>query len=167
MAVITKTRRGKYAKYRYEAFTALASMTFKLLREQGAWSDITRNSVNASFLTFKAENIGIGLDWVYVYFQGYKVGCYSLDYPSRACFRIFNNDGKTYLKIISLDEKQERFVLKQLQEMIKVKEKNWELRSNQYFTASQKGIFYYLGFSENEEYKFIWGNPRIPKGETL
>lgn len=40
MALVTK--RGKYAKYRYEAFSKLASITFDLLLEHGAWSEITK-----------------------------------------------------------------------------------------------------------------------------
>jgi len=53
MALVTK--RGKYAKYRYEAFSKLASITFDLLLEHRAWSEITKNRVNAGLLTFECK----------------------------------------------------------------------------------------------------------------
>ena len=79
MTVVTK--HGKYVKHRYEAFSALASMTFELLRKNGAWKEITKNRVNAGLFTFEPGKFGLELDWVDVYFKGTKLGSYSL-YPT-------------------------------------------------------------------------------------
>ena len=107
MTVVTK--KGKYAKYRYEAFSALASMTFELLRKNGAWKEITCNPVNVDLFTFEASKIGFELDWVDVYFDGTKIGSYHLYPTSSAYFRIFVEDYRISSITSYLDEKEVQF----------------------------------------------------------
>ena len=161
MPVVTK--KGKYAKYRYEAFSALASMTFELLHKNGAWKEITRNHVNASLLTFESSQIGFELDWVDVYFKGTKIGSYSLHPTSSAYFRIFVEDYRISSITSYLEEKQSHLFIKQLNTITNVKEMVKGRLCNQYLNISQKGIFYYLGFNELEGYEYIWGNPELPE----
>ena len=160
MAIITKTKKGKYAKYRYEAFSALASMTFELLRKNGAWKEITKNRVNAGLFTFESGKIGLELDWVDVYFKGTKIGSYSLN-PTSPYFRIFVNDYRVSCITSYLDEKQADFFIKQLSTITNVKELVKGRLCNQYLNISKKGIFYHLGYSDSEGYEYIWGNPEL------
>jgi hypothetical protein len=53
MALVTK--RGKYAKYRYEAFSKLAELTDKLLLNAGAWSEITADRVAYNRFVFECK----------------------------------------------------------------------------------------------------------------
>lgn len=159
MTVVTK--RGKYAKYRYEAFSALASMTFELLCKNGAWKEITKNRVNAGLFTFESGKIGLELDWVDVYFRGTKIGSYSLYPTSSAYFRIFVNDYRVSCITSYLDEKQADFFIKQLSTITNVKELVKGRLCNQYLNISKKGIFYHLGYSDSEGYEYIWGNPEL------
>lgn len=161
MTVVTK--KGKYAKYRYEAFSALAFMTFELLRKNGAWKEITRNRVNASLLTFESDKIGFELDWVDVYFKGTKIGSYSLYPISSAYFCIFVEDYRIYSITSYLDEKQTQFFIKQLNTITSVKEMVNGRLCNQYLNVDQKGIFYHLGYSDSEVYEYTWGNPELPE----
>ena len=159
MSIATKTKKGKYAKYRYEAFSALASMTFELLRKNGAFSEITKNRVNAGLFTFESSKIGLELDWVDVYFNGTKIGSYRLYPTSSAYFRIFVNNYKVYSVTSYLDEKQAQFFIKQLHTITNVKELVKGRLCNQYLNIGQKGIFYHLGYSEAEGYEYTWGDP--------
>ena len=162
MTVVTK--KGKYAKYRYEAFSALASMTFELLRKNGAWKEITRNRVNVDLFTFESGKIGLELDWVDVYFDGTKVGSYRLYPTSSAYFRIFVVVDYTVSSITSyLDEKEVQFFIKQLHTITNVKETVKDRLCNQYLNISQKGILYHLAYSDLESYEYTWGSPERPE----
>ena len=162
MTVVTK--KGKYAKYRYEAFSALASMTFELLRKNGAWKEITRNRVNVDLFTFESGKIGLELDWVDVYFDGTKVGSYRLYPTSSAYFRIFVVVDYTVSSITSyLDEKEVQFFIKRLHTIINVKETVKGRLCNQYLNISQKGILYHLAYSDLENYEYTWGSPELPE----
>ena len=161
MAIVTK--RGKYAKYRYEAFSALTLMTFELLRKNGAFSEITKNRVNAGLFTFESGNIGLELNWVDVYFKGTKIGSYSLYPTSSAYFRIFVEDYRISSTTSYLGKKQADFFIKQLHTITNVKELVKGRLCNQYLNISQKGIFYSLGYSDSEAYEYTWGNPELPE----
>lgn len=161
MAVVTK--KGKYAKYRYEAFSALASMTFELLRKNGVWKEITENRVNADLLTFESGNIGYGLDWVDVHFNGTKIGSYSLYSTSESYLRIFVEDYRISSITRYLDEKQTKLFIKQLNTITNVKEMVKGRLCNQYLNVSQKGVFYHLGYSDSEVYEYTWGSPELPE----
>lgn len=162
MTVVTK--KGKYAKYRYEAFSALASMTFELLRKNGAWKEITRNRVNVDLFTFESGKIGLELDRVDVYFDGTKVGSYRLYPTSSAYFRIFVVVDYTVSSITSyLDEKEVQFFIKQLHTITNVKETVKDRLCNQYLNISQKGILYHLAYSDFEIYEYTWGSPERPE----
>lgn len=163
MSMTVVTKKGKYAKYRYEAFSALASMTFELLRKNGVLKEITSNRANVDLFTFDSGNIGFVLDWVDVYFKGTKIGSYSLYPTSSAYFRIFVEDYRVSSITSYLDEKQAQFFIKQLSKIINVKEMVKGRLCNQHLNISQKGILYYLGYSESEEYEYTWGNPELPE----
>lgn len=53
MALVTK--KGKYAKYRYDAFSKLAELTDKLLLKAGAWSVITSDRVAYNRFVFECK----------------------------------------------------------------------------------------------------------------
>lgn len=162
MTVVTK--KGKYAKYRYEAFSALASMTFELLRKNGVWKEITKNRVNAGLFTFESGKIGLELDWVDVYFDGTKIGSYRLYPTSSAYFRIFVVVDYRVSSITSyLDEKEVQFFIKRLHTITNVKETVKGRLCNQYLNISQKGILYHLAYSDLESYQYTWGSPELPE----
>lgn len=161
MTVVTK--KGKYAKYRYEAFSALASMTFELLRKNGAWKEITCNPVNVDLFIFESSKIGFELDWVDVYFDSTKIGSYRLYPNSSAYFRIFVEDYRISSITSYLDEKEVQFFIKQLSTITNVKETVKDRLYNQYLNISQKGILYHLGYSDLEAYEYTWGSPELPE----
>ena len=162
MTVVTK--KGKYAKYRYEAFSALASMTFELLRKNGVLKEITSNRANVDLFTFDSGNIGFVLDWVDVYFKGTKIGSYSLYPTSSAYFRIFVVVDYRVSSITSyLDEKEVQFFIKRLHTITNVKETVKGRLCNQYLNISQKGILYHLAYSDLESYQYTWGSPELPE----
>ena len=151
--MIVVTKKGKYAKYRYEAFSALASMTFDFLRKNGVWKEITCNHVNVDLFTFESSNIGLVLDWVDVYFKGTKIGSYSLN-PTSPYFRIFVEDYRISNITNYLNKKQAQFFIKQLSTITNVKELVKGRLCNQYLNISQKGILYHLGYGELESYEY-------------
>ena len=161
MALVSK--KGKYAKYRYEAFSKLALMTFELLRKNGAWSEITRNRVNAGLLTFEGKSHGPQLANVNVYFKGSLVARFNLSHFLKPTFLIYADDNRLNYNGIYL-EKEEAFELsKQLREMTKSAEKEKGYIFNQHFRANKDGIHYWFTLKDSKQFEFIWGNPEIPK----
>lgn len=156
MALVTK--RGKYAKYRYEAFSALASMTFEFLLKSGAWKEITKNRVNASFLTFECKE-GSHLSTVRVLFKGLEVGRYNLSPFMASSLRIYSDSSNRQYGSVGLDSKQVEFISKQLREMTKVTDKENGYIFNQYLKATQWGIHYWYTLKNSAQFEFIWGNP--------
>ena len=163
MLMVVVTKKGKYAKYRYEAFSALASMTFELLRKNSVWKEIICNPVNVDLFTFESSKIGFELDWVDVYFDGTKIGSYRLYPTSSAYFRIFVEDYRISSITSYLDEKEVQFFIKQLNTITNVKEMVKGRLCNQYLNVSQKGILYHLGYSDFESYEYTWGSPELPE----
>ena len=157
MTVVTK--RGKYAKYRYEAFSALASMTFELLCKNGAWKEITKNRVNAGLLTFECKGNGPQLANVNVYFKGSMVARFSLSHFQKPTFIIYEDYNAHNYRGIYLDNEQADLVSKQLREMTKSAEKEKGYIFNQYLKATQWGIRYCYLLKNSAQFEFIWGNP--------
>lgn len=135
MTVVTK--RGKYAKYRYEAFSALASMTFELLCKNDAWKEITKNRVNAGLLTFECKGNGPQLANVNVYFKGSMVARFSLFHFQKPMFIIYEDYNAHNYSGIYLDNEQADLISKQLREMSKVTDKEKGYIFNQYLRATQ------------------------------
>ena len=157
MEVLTK--KSKYAKYRYEAFSKLSSITFNLLLEHGAWSEITKNRVNASLLTFECKNSGPQLANVKVYFEGSLVARFNLSHFLKPTFLIYEDYTSRNYSGVYLDSEQADLISKQLREMTKVTEKGQGYIFNQYLIASQWGIHYVLTLKNSAQFEFIWGNP--------
>ena len=157
MTVVTK--RGKYAKYRYEAFSALASMTFELLCKNGAWKEITKNRVNAGLLTFECKGNGPQLANVNVYFKGSMVARFSLSHFQKPTFIIYEDYNAHNYSGIYLDNEQADLIYKQLREMSKVTDKEGGYIFNQYLKATQWGIRYCYLLKNSAQFEFIWGNP--------
>lgn len=157
MTVVTK--RGKYAKYRYEAFSALASMTFELLRKNGAWKEINKNRVNASLLVFEGKSHGPQLADVKVYFKGSMVARFSLSHFQKPTFIIYEDYNAHNYSGIYLDNEQADLISKQLREMSKVTDKEEGYIFNQYLKATRWGIHYCYLLKNSAQFEFIWGNP--------
>ena len=157
MAVVTK--KGKYAKYRYDAFSALASMTFELLCKNGAWKEITKNRVNAGLLTFECKGNGPQLANVNVYFKGSMVARFSLSHFQKPTFIIYEDYNAHNYSGIYLDNEQADLIYKQLREMSKVTDKEGCYIFNQYLKATQWGIRYCYLLKNSAQFEFLWGNP--------
>lgn len=157
MTVVTK--RGKYAKYRYEAFSALASMTFELLRKNGAWKEITKNRVNASLLVFEGKSHGPQLANVNVYFKGSLVARVNLSHFLKPTFLIYADANRLNYNGIYLESSEADDLSKQLREMTKSAEKEKGYIFNQHFKATQWGVHYWFTLKDSQQFEFIWGNP--------
>lgn len=121
MTVLTK--KGKYAKYRSDAFSKLALITFELLRKNGAWSEITRNRVNASLLVFEGKSHGPQLANVSVYFKGSLVARFNLSHFLKPTFLIYADANRLNYNGIYLESSEADDLSKQLREMTKSAEK--------------------------------------------
>ena len=113
------TKKGKYAKYRSDAFSKLALMTFELLRKNGAWSEITRNRVNAGLFTFEGKSHGPQLANVNVYFEGSLVARFNLSHFLKPTFLIYADDTHRNYNGVYLESSEAELISDKLREMTK------------------------------------------------
>lgn len=156
MALVT--RRGKYAKYRYEAFSKLAELTDKLLLKAGAWSEITADHVAYNRLVFECKVEGSHLSTVRILFNGLEVGRYNLSPFMAPSLRIYSDSSNRQYGSIALESKEVDFIFKQLREMSEVTDKEEGYIFNQYLKATQWGIHYWYTLKNSAQFEFIWGN---------
>lgn len=156
MALVTK--RSKYAKYRYEAFSKLAELTDKLLLKAGAWSVITSDRVAYNRLVFECKE-GAHLYTVRILFNGLEVGRYNLSPFIAPSLRIYSDSSNRQYGSLALDSKEADFISKQLREMTKVTDKENGYIFNQYLRATQWGIHYWYTLKNSAQFEFIWGSP--------
>lgn len=157
MAVVTK--KGKYAKYRYEAFSKLAELTDKLLLKAGAWSMITSDHVAYTRFVFECKVEGTHLSTVRILFNGLEVGRYNLSHFMKPSLRIYSDSSNRQYGSLALDSKEVDFISKQLREITKVTDKEEGYIFNQYLKATQWGIHYCYLLKNSAQFEFIWGNP--------
>ena len=157
MTVVTK--KGKYAKYRYEAFSKLAELTDKLLLKAGAWSEITADRVAYNRLVFECKVEGPHLSTTRVLFNGVEVGRYILSPFVAPSLRIYSDSSNRQYGSLALDGKEVEFISKQLREMTKVTDKEEGYIFNQYLKATQWGIHYWYTLKNSAQFEFIWGTP--------
>lgn len=136
MALVIK--RGKYAKYRYKAFSKLAELTDKLLLKAGAWSVITSDRVAYNRFVFECKE-GAHLSTVRVLFNDLEVGRYSLSPFMAPSLRIYSDSSNRQYGSLALNSKEAEFISKQLREMAKVTDKEEGYIFNQYLRATQWG----------------------------
>lgn len=153
------TKKGKYAKYRSDAFSKLALMTFELLRKNGAWSEITRNRVNAGLFTFEGKSHGPQLANVNVYFEGSLVARFNLSHFLKPTFLIYADDTHRNYNGVYLESSEAELISDKLREMTKSAEKEKGYIFNQHFKANQNGIHYWFTLKDSKQFEFIWGNP--------
>lgn len=156
MALVTK--RGKYAKYRYEAFSKLAELTDKLLLNAGAWSEITADRVAYNRFVFECKE-GTHLYTVRILFNGLEVGMYNLSPFMAPSLRIYSDSSNRQYGSLALDSKEAEFISKQLREMTKVTDKEEGYIFNQYLRVTQWGIHYWYTLKNSAQFEFIWGSP--------
>lgn len=156
MAVVTK--KGKYAKYRYEAFSKLAELTDKLLLKAGAWSVITSDRVAYNRFVFECKE-GTHLYTVRILFNGLEVGRYNLSPFMAPSLRIYSDSSNRQYGSLALNSKEADFISKQLCEMTKVTDKEEGYIFNQYLRATQWGIHYWYTLKNYAQFEFIWGSP--------
>lgn len=156
MALVTK--KGKYAKYRYEAFSKLAELTDKLLLKAGAWSVITSDRVAYNRFVFECKE-GTHLYTVRILFNGAEVGRYNLSPFMAPSLRIYSDSSNRQYGSLALDSKEADFISKQLREMTKVTDKEEGYIFNQYLRATQWGIHYWYTIKNSAQFEFIWGSP--------
>lgn len=155
MALVTKC--GKYAKYRYEAFSRLAELTDKLLLKAGAWSVITSDRVAYNRFVFECKE-GAHLSTVRILFNGLEVGRYNLSPFMAPSLRIYSDSSNRQYGSIALESKEVDFIFKQLREMSKVTDKEEGYIFNQYLKATQWGIHYWYTLKNSAQFEFIWGS---------
>lgn len=156
--MVLVTKRGKYAKYRYEAFSKLAELTDKLLLKAGAWSEITADRVAYNRFVFECKE-GTHLHTVRILFNGLEVGRYNLSPFMAPSLRIYSDSSNHQYGSLALDSKEAEFISKQLREMTKVTDKETGYIFNQYFRATQWGIHYWYTLKNSAQFEFIWGSP--------